>query len=143
MRKLGIAFLVVTAVLATSGAPAGAWEHHRFGGPRVFVGPLWFPPYAYPYPYAYGYPPPVVIEPAPDPQVYVQPQQAPPEESYWYYCENSKTYYPYVSQCPSGWLKVVPRTSPPSAALPPAQTPGPPGAGAQPGPPSPPPILSR
>jgi hypothetical protein len=29
----------------------------------------------------------------------------------WYYCESSKTYYPYVSQCPEGW-RSVPATPP-------------------------------
>lgn len=29
----------------------------------------------------------------------------------WYYCESSKTYYPYVSQCPEGW-RTVPATPP-------------------------------
>jgi Family of unknown function (DUF6515) len=29
----------------------------------------------------------------------------------WYYCESSKTYYPYVSQCPEGW-RAVPATPP-------------------------------
>ena len=82
--------------------------HHGFIGPRVFIGPqlYWsYPPY-YSYPY---YPPPVVVEPPP--QVYVQPQA--PEQYYWYYCENSKTYYPYVQQCPGGWIQVLPRTAPP------------------------------
>ena len=29
----------------------------------------------------------------------------------WYYCESSKTYYPYVSECKEGW-KEVPATPP-------------------------------
>jgi len=35
--------------------------------------------------------------------------------SFWYYCADSKLYYPYVQQCPAGWLKVVPNpnTAPP------------------------------
>jgi hypothetical protein len=76
--------------------------HHRgFGGP-VFIGPsIGWDPFWYPYP-AYSYAPPVVIQP--EPQVYVQPQ-AP---GYWYYCTEAGAYYPYVQQCPSGWLSVVP-----------------------------------
>jgi len=31
-----------------------------------------------------------------------------PASSFWYYCANSKMYYPYVQQCQTGWLKVVP-----------------------------------
>jgi hypothetical protein len=34
------------------------------------------------------------------------------QASFWYYCENAKAYYPYVRQCPSGWLKVVPQAPP-------------------------------
>jgi hypothetical protein len=35
----------------------------------------------------------------------------PPASATWYYCESSKTYYPYVSQCPEGW-RAVPATPP-------------------------------
>ena len=52
---------------------------------------------------AYSYAPPVVTDPAP--QAYVQRPQAP---AYWYYCAEAGAYYPYVQQCPSGWLTVVP-----------------------------------
>jgi hypothetical protein len=31
----------------------------------------------------------------------------------WYYCESSKTYYPYAQSCPEGW-RSVPATPPPS-----------------------------
>jgi hypothetical protein len=32
--------------------------------------------------------------------------------STWYYCEGAAAYYPYVSQCPAGWVKVEPYTLP-------------------------------
>lgn len=71
-------------------------------GPNVWY---WYPrpiyPYGYPYPpyYDYDYPnPPIVIAPP--------AQGAPPEQSYWYYCDSSKAYYPYVRTCPGGWRKV-------------------------------------
>ncbi|RFC32208.1 MAG: hypothetical protein DID92_2727745193 [Candidatus Nitrotoga sp. SPKER] len=38
------------------------------------------------------------------------PQDA--QGSWWYYCADSKAYYPYVNQCPGGWLKVVPQPAP-------------------------------
>lgn len=44
---------------------------------------------------------PVATAPAPAPQAGVN----------WYYCESSKTYYPYVSQCAEGW-KTVPAAPP-------------------------------
>lgn len=72
-------------------------------------GPLWWGPLVYPY---YGYPhQPVIIQQ--QPPVYDQQiQQLPEEPYYWYYCAESKTYYPYVKQCPKGWIKVVPTPTP-------------------------------
>jgi len=86
---------------------------YRYWGPRywgssVWVGPgFWWgsPYYAYPY-YAS---PPVVQQPP----VYVEPTAPPQEPQYWYYCQNPQGYYPYVQQCPNGWMKVVPQSSPP------------------------------
>ena len=37
-----------------------------------------------------------------------QSQQA----SSWYYCNDAKAYYPYVRECSSDWLRVVPQTAP-------------------------------
>ena len=41
-------------------------------------------------------------------------QTAPQSEpaSFWYYCNDAKAYYPYVRECRSGWLRVVPQTTP-------------------------------
>ncbi len=86
----------------------------RYGHGRRYygigLGVLW-PLYSYYpyYPYNYYEAPPVVIQQqAP---VYVQGDPEP--SSYWYYCQNSQTYYPYVKECPGGWMKVVPETTPP------------------------------
>jgi hypothetical protein len=46
----------------------------------------------------------------------VQPEAVlsqPVEPIYWYYCQNPQGYYPYVKQCPNGWMKVVPSPPPP------------------------------
>jgi hypothetical protein len=102
----------------------GRWLHARHDGRLGYwwiVGGVW---YFYPqpvYPYPDPYMPPVVLEQqppvvvAPQPPVVVQ-QQAPvvtapqaPQAQNWYYCEDSKTYYPYVNNCASGW-KQVPAT---------------------------------
>ena len=87
------------------------WHGH---GSRVVVGvgfPFWYPgPYAYGYPYgypAYGYPAyagPAVVESPPP--VYMQQESA---QQYWYYCQNPQGYYPYVRECPNGWMQVVPQ----------------------------------
>ena len=93
----------VTSVRTTNVFARPVFPHHRvffdfffFGGP-VFAGPwfgFWDP---------FWFPPPVVIQ-APAP-VYVQ---QPPAPTYWYYCADAQAYYPYVQQCPGGWLTVVP-----------------------------------
>jgi hypothetical protein len=111
------AVLTLSAALlgAAASAPALAWHHGgvRFG---VFVGapfyPWYYPPYYYPY-----YPPYPVTVPA-APTTYVEQGSAHPEpsqRSYWYYCEASKTYYPYVKECAAGWLRVVPQATPHTA----------------------------
>jgi hypothetical protein len=76
--------------------------------------PLYWPQ---PYFYAERYPSTQVIVER-QPQVYVQrePVAAVPQpSSYWYYCPDSKTYYPYAQTCPSPWMQVVPQASAPGA----------------------------
>jgi FKBP-type peptidyl-prolyl cis-trans isomerase FkpA len=45
------------------------------------------------------------------PSVQTAPQSE--QASFWYYCNDTKAYYPYVRQCPSGWRQVVPETTQP------------------------------
>ncbi|MGE5493301.1 MAG: hypothetical protein ACM31P_18740 [Actinomycetota bacterium] len=116
LSKLPVALLLVGMAVA---AASPAWAHggSRHHGSRVGVGisigaPLWpwYDPFYRPY-----YPPAVVAVPVapPPPVVYIEQQaEIPPPQSYWYYCNSSRTYYPYVQQCPEGWQKVMPR--PPS-----------------------------
>ncbi len=87
---------------------AGHRRHHFFG-PRVFLGVGVAAPFWYPYPYPV-YSPPVVVESSPP--TYIQQDTQP--DQYWYYCQSSQAYYPYVKECPGGWLQVVPQSSPPS-----------------------------
>ena len=107
------------------GAGIGSHGHRGFHGhhgfhpgfrTRVFIGsgfvigpgwgPYWYPPYYYPP----AYTTPVVVEPS----TYIEQAPAPPAPaaSYWYYCEGAHGYYPYVQQCPGGWLTVVPPATP-------------------------------
>jgi hypothetical protein len=114
-----------------------AWGSASGSGPRWgWPGPWYGPGYAvpaYPYSYPYGYPyivPPVVVQPAP-------PAYAPAPPYYWYYCGSAQAYYPYVAQCPEGWMRVVPPTGPPpgAGAEPQAGTASPAPGGTEPTPP--------
>lgn len=86
------------------------------GGGRIWVGggwgPYWGPGWGPGWGYPYGYPsyPAYQTPMVSEPQSFIQ-QQVP--TNYWYYCESAHAYYPYVQQCPSGWLTVVPQTAPP------------------------------
>jgi hypothetical protein len=135
---IAMAILLLSASVATANGRYGygyghnhhdpyyGGRYHYYGGhyrsgygwggfavyPRVIVGgpgPFWAgAPYSS-YPYGY-YPQPVIVAPPAQPRVYVQQ----PQQQYWYYCEGPKGYYPYVPQCRSEWLKVVPRTDSPN-----------------------------
>lgn len=73
--------------------------------------PWYFSPYYYPYGYPYYYPyyyPPAVTIPS-EPQEYIEKprsEEQPDLTGVWYYCPESKTYYPYVKECPGGWQTV-------------------------------------
>ena len=99
-----------------------AWHNGRFGW-WFAVGGIWYwyPEPVYPYPTIVGPavfaeepppPPPVVVEqapPPPPPAVVVQAPSAPPGQpapQFWYFCAESKTYYPYVSSCVGPWQQV-------------------------------------
>ena len=83
------------------GSGLGVW----FGWPGGYY-PYNYP-YYYPYYSPYYYPPAVSVPSAP--QEYIGRSQrddssAPSGE--WYYCPESKSYYPYVKECPGGWQTV-------------------------------------
>ena len=67
-------------------------------------GPYWGPWY-YPPPYYYSQP--VVIQQGPT--TYIEQSPHPVDQAnWWYYCDQSKGYYPYVKECPGGWTRVPP-----------------------------------
>jgi len=73
-------------------------RHHHSHVPRIVVVPSFAPRHYY-------VPAPVYVAPP----VIVAPLVAPSTSSgYWYFCPDSRTYYPYVLECASGWLAVVP-----------------------------------
>jgi hypothetical protein len=84
---------------------SGGWRHTYYNGRLGWwwvVGGAW---YFYPqavYPYPDPYVPPVIVA---QQSTMVTPQS----QQYWYYCEPSKTYYPYVATCEADW-KAVPAT---------------------------------
>ncbi|HEX7688086.1 MAG TPA: hypothetical protein VF453_10280 [Burkholderiaceae bacterium] len=88
----------------------GRWVHGPHGGHPGWwwvVGPTWYfyPSPVYPYPDPYEPPPPWTV-----------PMPAPPAR-FWYFCEESRSYYPYVATCPGGW-KQVPAVQAPDASAP-------------------------
>jgi hypothetical protein len=84
-------------------------SHGRIG--VIVAAPIFAPFY---YPSSGYYTPPLPASPP----VYIEQEPAPPspvqQPYYWYYCADSKTYYPYVKECPGGWQPVVPEALPPS-----------------------------
>lgn len=93
--------------------------------------PEYIPPVPAYYPPVPGYYPTIQpVQPAPviyterkvDTQINTQqaPKNSPPsaQDSWWYYCAEAKTYYPYVNKCLGGWLRVAPKPTPGSDGQP-------------------------
>lgn len=77
----------------------GFYGYRSFGYPD----PFFYRPF-------YNYPPPVIVPVTPP--VYIQqaqPKPAEPQINYWHYCQDPDGYYPYVRNCPGGWLQVAPQ----------------------------------
>jgi len=85
------------------GISVGGYYGPGFYGYGGYGYPYYYPPYYYPPAYAY---PPTVIVPS-TPPVYIQREQ--PQTNYWYHCQDPEGYYPYVKNCPAGWLQVAPQ----------------------------------
>jgi hypothetical protein len=116
MRTAALALLLaLVGVLASESALA----HGRgrvsigvgFGFGYPYWGSPWGPWWHYPPPYYY-YPQPVYV-PA-QPTTYIEQGSAPAADTaaWWYYCDTSRGYYPYVKECPSGWQRVPPAPPP-------------------------------
>lgn len=79
--------------------PWGAHPYYRpWYGPSVLVPP------------AYVYGPPAVITVPSQPPIYIEQDRAVPgpqaASGYWYWCAESRSYYPYVSECVGAWQPV-------------------------------------
>lgn len=114
MKKLALAAMVLGALASNSAFARGGHGHGRvhlgfhFGAPLFWHSPYWY------YPPPYYYYPPTVVVPA-SPPVYVERSDVAPDQSqqgWWYYCDTSRGYYPYVQSCPSGWQRVPPAPAP-------------------------------
>jgi hypothetical protein len=79
-------------------------HHHHFDDDDFFFfGAPFFPFFPYPDPYF----------------VYARaPASESPSNQYWYYCPNSKSYYPWVKTCEGAWdpVPVSPPPPPPPSA---------------------------
>lgn len=128
--RLTLILVVIAISLLASGVTAdgnsrggshygGNYSGHHSSGVDVLIGgPFWGPSWYYPMPYYY-YPEyylPLVTEPS-TPPVYIERDESVEQSAptgLWYYCPDSKTYYPYVKECPGGWqtVPVQPITGP-------------------------------
>jgi hypothetical protein len=93
------------------------WHDGRFGWWWIADGGwYWYPEPAYPYPTYVPPAPPLVLEtpplPPPAPVVVMPPPPPPalaagaPPPQFWYYCGESRAYYPYVPTCSGPWRQV-------------------------------------
>lgn len=91
------------------GGHRGGYYWGGYGGVVLgspYWGAAWNYPYYYPYynPYYYPYEPAVTV-----PSEYIkrsQDESEPASSGVWYFCSDSKAYYPYVRECPGGWQTV-------------------------------------
>jgi len=88
------------------GYPAYGWGGYPYYG-YGYGYPYYAPYYAAPY-----YAAPVVVQQ--QPTVYIEQPQAPQAQTeqpagYWYFCNDSRAYYPYVKDCASAWQRVAPQ----------------------------------
>jgi hypothetical protein len=120
----GLALGLGLGLLGGYGLGYGFYGRLPYYPPYYGYAPAYGPP-GYGYggfaPYGYGYAPaypPVVTVPSAPVVIQQQPQvvQSPPPASvpapatnYWHYCRKPDGYYPYVKNCPGGWLQVAPQ----------------------------------
>ena len=109
MRKIA---LLLAAIALGAAFSESASAHGSVSIGIGFGFPIWGPgPAYYAPPPAYYYPAPVVVSNPNPPVRYIERQNqnaAPASADWWYYCDQSRSYYPYVKTCPGGWQKVSP-----------------------------------
>ena len=127
MKKIVLILALAVLVLfsiglipGTTDARDGHWGGHRGGhwGGGIWIGPGWGWGPWWNYPYYPDYYSPAIEQQ--EPPLFEQP--TPRAQDYWYFCTSPEGYYPYITKCPSGWLKVVPSSVPPPSPRRPAAT---------------------
>ena len=95
----------------------GGYGYGGYGFGRYGFGGYGYGYPSYYFPPAYAYPPTVIVPATPPVYIEQQTQQQPAQSAqptqsranYWYYCKDPDGYYPYVRECPGGWLQVAPQ----------------------------------
>jgi len=118
-KKIVFAIALIAGALTSSVALADR-GHDRvnfgisigvpIGGPWYYP-PAYYPPAYYP-PYYPAYQPVVVAPPAAPVYVEKGGEAAAPSgmsSNYWYYCTNPQGYFPYVKDCQTSWMTVLPQ----------------------------------
>ena len=115
-RRVGIYLGVPVGI----GLGYGYYPYSYYGAPYYGTPNYYAPVPAY---YPQVQPAPMIYtEQSEDPQI--NTQEAPinsgksAQGSWWYYCVDANAYYPYVDQCPGGWLRVAPQPPPDSGNQP-------------------------
>lgn len=119
--KLFLAMLAFSVMVFSVGVNADHYPrggryigpHHSHSSFGFYFGIPLFPRPYYPYyPNYYPYYQPQIVPVPVSPPVYIErsaPQSAQQlPAGYWYYCNSPEGYYPYIKECPSGWLQVDP-----------------------------------
>jgi hypothetical protein len=127
MQKIATTLLAAIgafgALAATPFTVQDAQAHQPRARVGVYIGaPLVFSPWPYyyrPYYDPYYYPRTVVIREQPvvytEQSAPVVPMAPPPpapqaqaQQQYWYFCQDTQTYYPHVQNCATPWQRVIP-----------------------------------
>jgi len=111
---IAVLVLVATASESAFARRSGHFGGRHFGGPRVAVGAIAIAPAFWYFPPAL---PPAAVTLPTAPTTYIERGDAQPAAGqaageWWYYCADSKGYYPYVKECAQAWQRVA--TEPPN-----------------------------
>lgn len=77
-------------------------------GAPIVAAPFWYHGYYGP---SYYYSPPAYYSAPQYAPEYIERDAPAPQsqQNWWYYCNDSQGYYPYVKECPGGWQRVAPQ----------------------------------